>query len=1064
MRPIAEDLGSIYSSIDLRLNKFESGITKAIQSFYKLQTNTEKSSSIMDKSVYTATNNIAKSYKLWEKANDGIGTSMEGAKKKTDSLKQQISLLDKEISKSDKTLEDIEKQCGINSKEAEEYRSHVLDLKLSHADLSNELKDTERQLNTFSGKMELCGKEFDKIDQKLSKVKKVGSTLNDVGNTLTMGVTVPVIGAGTAVSKLAMNFETGVAKITTVADMTKISVDQISSGIKNLSNQTGISTADLNASLYDTISAGVDTADAMNFLTDATKLAKAGFADTGGTIDVLTSILNAYGLKASETTRISDLLIQSQNLGKLTVGQLSTAMGRVIPTAKSANVAIDQLSTAYVEMTKKGVSVEESTTYINSMFAELSKTGSKTDKVLRQVAKKSFRELMSSGKSVGDVLAILEEYAKKNKIALGDLFGSSEAAKAGLILVNDSGKDFNKTLKDLQSSTGITEESFQKVSDTTQERFTKAMNKAKNSAMELGAKLLPIVEKGITLFSDLTDKFNSLSPATQETILKLALYSATLGPAMKLTGGTINMVSGLVGMISKLGAALGVFKGVGAATAAVEGLGTAAGVAGGAAGVGGLTAGLGGAIATAVPWVAGAAVIAGGAYAVYKAFNEDAVPAVDLFADKVEATAESVKSANNDMGNSIETTTTKISDSTKNAVQAYLDMDKSCKDSIFSLYTDSTVITEDIKNDTMGKITEMKETVINGYKDQKDKSITELTELFANSKEITETEQQELIKKQEEYYRQKKLEMDIYEKQANDILIKSLNDKASITDEEARTLYDIQNRMKTNAVKALSDQAVESEIILTRMKDYDTRITTEQCAEHVKQINDKRDKVVEIANDEYERHIESIIRSRDVSKTISEEQADKLIAEAKRQRDGIVENAEWTRQESLDKIKGMNKDIYDQVDTNTGEVLSLWGRLKNWWNEWNPKGKTFSYTIKSSGGAGGGSLMSGQAMAYASGTSALGLSRDVVTTMNERGYELYQLNRGDRIWNHQASEAIVMETAEKVAEKVVSRMMGKMNSSSGEKIISVPVILDGREIARATAPYQNEIDYYNIGR
>lgn len=432
---------------------------------------------------------------------------------------------------------------------------------------------------------------------------------------------------------------------------------------------------------------------------------------------------------------------------------------------------------------------------------------------------------------------------------------------------------------------------------------------------------------------------------------------------------------------------------------------------------------------------------------VYKAFNEDAVPAVDLFADKVEATAESVKSANNDMGNSIETTTTKISDSTKNAVQAYLDMDKSCKDSIFSLYTDSTVITEDIKNDTMGKITEMKETVINGYKDQKDKSITELTELFANSKEITETEQQELIKKQEEYYRQKKLEMDIYEKQANDILIKSLNDKASITDEEARTLYDIQNRMKTNAVKALSDQAVESEIILTRMKDYDTRITTEQCAEHVKQINDKRDKVVEIANDEYERHIESIIRSRDVSKTISEEQADKLIEEAKRQRDGIVENAEWTRQESLDKIKGMNKDIYDQVDTNTGEVLSLWGRLKNWWNEWNPKGKTFSYTIKSSGGAGGGSLMSGQAMAYASGTSALGLSRDVVTTMNERGYELYQLNRGDRIWNNQASEAIVIETAKQVAREVVKEFS---NPNGGDIII--PINIAGEKLDEIIVP------------
>ncbi|WP_415306357.1 phage tail tape measure protein, partial [Clostridium perfringens] len=76
-------------------------------------------------------------------------------------------------------------------------------------------------------------------------------------------------------------------------------------------------------------------------------------------------MLNSYGLEASEVARISDVLIQSQNLGKLTLEQLSSSMGRVIPTAKAAGVGIEQVSSAYVEMTKAGVSVEESTTYVN---------------------------------------------------------------------------------------------------------------------------------------------------------------------------------------------------------------------------------------------------------------------------------------------------------------------------------------------------------------------------------------------------------------------------------------------------------------------------------------------------------------------------------------------------------------------------------------------------------------------------------------------------------------------------------------------------------------------------
>ncbi len=51
-----------------------------------------------------------------------------------------------------------------------------------------------------------------------------------------------------------------------------------------------------------------------NFVSNSTKLARAGFADAGIALDVLTAIMNAYGLEASEVNRASDVLIQIQNL------------------------------------------------------------------------------------------------------------------------------------------------------------------------------------------------------------------------------------------------------------------------------------------------------------------------------------------------------------------------------------------------------------------------------------------------------------------------------------------------------------------------------------------------------------------------------------------------------------------------------------------------------------------------------------------------------------------------------------------------------------------------------
>lgn len=316
MSNISADLGSIYSSLDLKLDKFESSISKALQGFYKLQTGTEKVSSIMDRSVNTSVSNIAKSYDLWERANEKTGKSIFDNSKKIDSFKSQIKLLDSEIKKSEEILQSVEKQCGKNSEEAEIYRSRVLDLKLSHADLTDEMKKAEKQTGTFAGRLELLGKEFEKIDKKYEAFDKVGDKFKSIGNKLTMGVTLPIIGAGTAATKFAFDFGTGMAKVSTIADTTKVPIDQLKKGVIDLSNKTGMSTKELNESLYQAISGSVDTAKAVDFLDVAVKAAKGGFSDTATAVDGLTTVLNSYGLQADEANQIANKMLITQNLGK----------------------------------------------------------------------------------------------------------------------------------------------------------------------------------------------------------------------------------------------------------------------------------------------------------------------------------------------------------------------------------------------------------------------------------------------------------------------------------------------------------------------------------------------------------------------------------------------------------------------------------------------------------------------------------------------------------------------------------------------------------------------------
>ncbi|WP_317724410.1 phage tail tape measure protein [Clostridium tetani] len=186
-------------------------------------------------------------------------------------------------------------------------------------------------------------------------------------------------------------------------------------------------------------------------------------AETSSSVDLLTTILNGYKLKAEEIANVSDILINTQNLGKTSVNELSSSMGKVVPIASAANVNLKQLSSAYVLLTQKGIATAEAGTYTRSMLSELSKTGSTADKTLRQISGKSFAELMVSGKSVGDVLNMLNEHANKNNLTLKDMFGSVEAGTASMILAGAGGQDFNKVLDTMSNVAGATDTAFNKV-------------------------------------------------------------------------------------------------------------------------------------------------------------------------------------------------------------------------------------------------------------------------------------------------------------------------------------------------------------------------------------------------------------------------------------------------------------------------------------------------------------------------------------------------------------------------------------------------------------------------
>lgn len=927
---------------------------------------------------------------------------------------------------------------------------------------TGEMTRTQGELNRINSELDRSNNRWLNASNSLNtaseKLKGIGSKISGAGNEI-LTMTAPLVAGGIASLKFSSDFENGMAAVSTISDETQVPIGELGKQILKLSDDTGIASTDIAQNVYDAISAGQKTGDAVNFVTNSTKLAKAGFAEAGQSLDLLTTILNAYGLEASEVSNVSDKLITVQNVGKVTVAELSESMGKVIPTAKAFGVNLDQVGTAYGLMTLNGIKSAETTTYVSSMMNELGKSGTLASTTLKKLSGQSFQEMIASGKSLGDVVAIMDEGAKKSGKSLMDLFGSSEAGKAAMILSTNAGKDFNDMLGQMKNSAGATDDAFKKVANTTGEKFNKSINKLKNDAIKFGDVIVPLLDEFSGLIGTITDKLSGLSKEQLESIANWGLFAVATGGVLKVVGGVTSGIGSVIGVFGKLSGILGT------ATVATESVASAGAVAGSAGGLGALATGLGGAVVAAAPYIAIAGAIALAGYGIYKGLTQEVVPAVDLFADKVQYTSTTVANSYGQMTTTLQGETIKIADSTKEAVKSYMDMDTGAKGYLQDLYINGQTITGQIVTDSKTKFDDMKNSIVQGYETQKTSSLAKLQELFTQQNTITSTEQAEILKKTTDFYTSKQTQTQTYEDQINAIIKTASDQKRTLTQEEVTTISDLQNQMRENAINSLSQNEVEAQVILQRMKDYDGRITAEQASEHIKKLNESRDGAVAAAEDEYNKNIATITKMRDETGSITTEQADKMIAEAKRQRDEVVQHAEDTRTNAVEKIKGMNSDLENSVDTTTGKILTWWDKLMNKWDSWQPKSKTVEVHMPYNQNINKGTMDNGTIWGSDSNWTGNESFQGGLTSLHERGYELYDLPSKTRIYNHEASEDLILKTAESVATKVASNISQNYSGGNSQPIkIEVPVILDGKEIARVSTPYISTNMAFNSGR
>ena len=204
--------------------------------------------------------------------------------------------------------------------------------------------------------------EHAKTQKRVAKeIQSTGRSITELGTKIALS-SAPLEAAAMSGLKLHAQFAAGMEKVSTLVDKTTVSVKELSDGVRKVSDETGESVTDLAEAEYQAISAGVDAAHVTEFLGTVTRASIAGYTDATTAINGVTTVLNSYGMSASEASKITDQMLITQNLGKTTLGELAQSIGSVTPIAKQLNVTTEELFASLASLTKNGIQTPEAIT------------------------------------------------------------------------------------------------------------------------------------------------------------------------------------------------------------------------------------------------------------------------------------------------------------------------------------------------------------------------------------------------------------------------------------------------------------------------------------------------------------------------------------------------------------------------------------------------------------------------------------------------------------------------------------------------------------------------------
>ncbi|HDU0410676.1 TPA: phage tail tape measure protein [Listeria monocytogenes] len=687
------------------------------------------------------------------------------------------------------------------------------DIEIRENGYKSQMNKIDKDMDNFAKKGQKASDNIDKINKKNINVKgldssivkveqfgnmleKSGQKLTKAGTAMTVGFTAPIVAGMIKSTKAYLDFDNEVTEVNSLLRESGESAKefgdrytQVFDYAQKASVKYGVASEQTMLGMKEMVKKGYDINQTMASMPAIFNAARASGDDFETVMSVTTSTLEQFGMISKDTNKqmeytnkVADVLTYVADKTAAGFSDMGTAMNYVGPISHSLGYSLTDTAAAVGLLSNRGIEGQKAGTGLRGMLTSLLKPSKSAAEAMSAVGL-TIEDNNGNMKNLPTLLDDINDKTKKmtktQKNSFLTMIFGREPLSAVNTLLEAGGDSLRKYSKGADEANGYTKQ----VADNMRKagKFGVDQFKASLEVLEqnVGQKLMPALTPIIEWANKMIDKFNDLSGAQQQSIIKWAGILAATGPVLMIGGKLVSMTGGLIKGFAGLGKILGLGSklaplaaGFGATTTAVEGTSLAA-------------AGLAGSFGAlpAVIGLAGAALIGVGIYA------------LDKHISKIEESKERIKTWGYDIGAEADKSMGKFNEFASEGKLALDTFATGATDDSERVVTAFKNMADEIKKNT--------DDALNGFKESYEEFSPAVQAILDDS-----------MKDSENRANERKDNVSAQYKEIQNIYKSAADEHRNLTSEESKTVNNIYKAMQIEQVESLGlNQSKKKQII-----------------------------------------------------------------------------------------------------------------------------------------------------------------------------------------------------------------------------------------------------------